>query len=68
MWQRIIAVGDIDFADFGTMDVKRTRHVAAVAKGLQTFAGGPLVDDDVDVVVISRIKRATVRLESVFVH
>lgn len=40
---------DIDLANFGTMDVKPMLHVVAVAKGLQTFAGGLTVDEDVDV-------------------
>lgn len=49
VWQRFIAVDDINLANFGTIDMKRTGHVAAVARDLQTFAGGPLADDDVDV-------------------
>lgn len=44
VWQCIIAVDDIDLANFVTIDVKRTRHVVAIANGLQTFAGGPLVN------------------------
>lgn len=49
VWKRIIAVDDIYLAIFGTMDVNRTRHVVAVVKGLQTFAGGFSVDEYVDV-------------------
>lgn len=47
--QHIIAVDDTDLANYGTIEVKCTRHVGPVAKVLQTFASGPLVDDDVDV-------------------
>lgn len=38
---------DVDLENLGTIDVKRTRHVAAVAKGLQKVLGGSLIDDDV---------------------
>lgn len=48
LWQRLIAVNDIYQANFVLIDVKRTRHVSAVAKGLQTFSGGPLIAEDVD--------------------
>lgn len=38
VWQRIISVVDNNLANFGTIDLKRSRYVAAVAKGLQKFA------------------------------
>lgn len=40
---------DIYLATFRSMDVKRISHVAAVAKGLPTFAVGLTVDEEVDV-------------------
>lgn len=49
VWQNIIAVYDVYLANFGIIDVKRTRHVASVAKGLLTFAGGWVVDNDANV-------------------
>lgn len=49
VWQLIIAVDDVNLANYGTIDAKRARHVAAVDKCLQWFAGGLLVDEDVDV-------------------
>lgn len=49
VWQLIISVDDIDLSNYGNMIVKPTRRVAAVAKGLQTFAGGFTLDEDVDV-------------------
>lgn len=52
VWQSIIAVDDIDTDNFDAFDAKCTRHVVAVAKCLQTFAGGPLLDDDVDIYML----------------
>lgn len=49
VWQSIIAFNDIDLANFGTFNVKHTRHVATAAKGLHKFTGGPLIEDDVHV-------------------
>lgn len=49
VWKRIIAVDDIDMANYGTMEMKRKRHCAALAKRLLTFGCGTLIDDDVDV-------------------
>lgn len=49
VWKNIIAVDDVDLTNFGIVDVKRTHHVGGVANGLLTFAGGPLVFDNVDV-------------------
>lgn len=49
VWQRIIAVHDVDLSNFSRIDVKRTPHVSASAKGLQTFAGGPPIEKDVNV-------------------
>lgn len=40
---------NIDLSNFGTVDVKCTCHVAAIAKGLQKFSSGSLIDEDVDV-------------------
>lgn len=48
-WQTIIAVDNINLSNLGIMDVKRTRHVVTVAKGLQTFVGGQHIEEDVDV-------------------
>lgn len=50
VWHHIISVDDIDLHTFGTVEVKRTWHVAAVDKGVQTFTGRPLIDeyDEVD--------------------
>lgn len=39
----------IDLPYFGTIEVKRTQHLAVVGKGLQTFEDGPLTEQDVDV-------------------
>lgn len=44
VYQWINTVDDIDLANYGTVDVKRSRYVAAVAKGFQMFAGAPAVD------------------------
>lgn len=49
MWQRIIALDDVDLSNFGTMETKQKLHVAAVAKGLSTFGSGLLVGEDVNV-------------------
>lgn len=48
LWQNIIAVDGIDLANFGPIYVKRTPHVAALAKHLPTFSGAALVNYDVD--------------------
>lgn len=47
--QRIIAVDDLDLRNSGTIDIKRTRRVAPIANGFQTFGGGPSIEDDVGV-------------------
>lgn len=49
VWQQITAADDIYLSNFGTMDVKVTSHVAAVAKGSKKFASWFPVDGDVDV-------------------
>lgn len=46
-WQRIIAVDDNHRANFGMIDLKRTRNVATVVKGLQKCTGGPLFNEDI---------------------
>lgn len=47
--QRIITVDDVDFSSFDTIDVVLAPHVAVVAKVLQTFVGGPPIEEGVDV-------------------
>lgn len=49
VWQNVIAVDYVHLANFGTIEVKSTRNLVAVTKGLLTFSGGPLVDGNVDV-------------------
>lgn len=49
MWRDIIAVHDIDLPYKGSAESKCTRHMAEVANGMLSKAGGPLVEEDVDV-------------------
>lgn len=37
----MIAVDDVDLANIGTIDVKRSLYMVEMAKGVQNIAGGP---------------------------
>lgn len=49
VWQRFITVYDMYFSYHATADAKRAHQVNNVAKGMFPLAGGPLVEDGVDV-------------------
>lgn len=43
VWCDIISMNDTDLACHGTNEVKRTRHVAEVAKGMMALSHGPII-------------------------
>lgn len=49
MWRDVIAIDDIDLSYYGSDDSKSTLHVTDVVTGILALAGGPFVEEGVDV-------------------